>query len=147
MSVHCSTNKSKNLLKFLRKNINTHGHPRILHMDQATGFFSNEIRNFCNYECIELIKSPVENHRATGMVERTIGSIEKFVLTYLQENKNYKLGLMISRALSALRFVPHSKTKLTPFEAYHGREANTALRSLSKKPSLQNLTWKNVINH
>ena len=44
-------------------------------MDQATGFFSNEIQNFCNYEGIELIKSPVRNHRATGMVERTIGSI------------------------------------------------------------------------
>ena len=53
---------------------------------------------------------------------------------------------MISRALSALRFVPHSKTKITPFEAYHGREANTALRNLTKKPSLKNLNWNNVVN-
>ena len=53
---------------------------------------------------------------------------------------------MISRALSVFRFVPHSRTKLTPFEAYHGREANTALRNLTKKPSFKNLTWKNVIN-
>ena len=53
---------------------------------------------------------------------------------------------MISRALSALRFVPHSKTKVTPFEAYHGREANTALRNLTKKPSLKNLNWNNVVN-
>ena len=50
-------------------------------------------------------------------------------LTYLQENENYKYGVRISRALSALRFVPQSKTKITPFEAYHGREANTALRN------------------
>ena len=42
--------------------------------------------------------------------------------------------------------MPHSKTKLTPFEAYHGRDANTALRNLTKKPSLKNLNWKNVIN-
>ena len=71
------------------------------------------------------------------------------MLTYLQENKNYKFGAMISRALSALPFVPHSKTKLTqltPFEAYHGREANTVLRSLTKKPSLKNLNWNNVVN-
>ena len=53
---------------------------------------------------------------------------------------------MIPRALRALPFVPHSKTKLTPFEAYHGREANTALRNLTKKPSLKNLNWNNVIN-
>ena len=69
----CSSNKSKNVLKFLRKYINTHGHPRKLHMDRATGFFSKEIQNFCNYEGFELIKSPVRDHRATGMVERTIG--------------------------------------------------------------------------
>ena len=92
-------------------------------MDQATGFFSNEIQNFCNYEDIELIKSPVKDHRVTGTVERTIGSIKNYVPTYLQENKNYKFGVMISRALSALRFVPQSKAKITPFEAYHGREA------------------------
>ena len=97
-------------------------------MDQATGFFSNEIQNFCNYEGIELIKSPVKDHRATGMVERTIGSIKSYVLTYLQENKNYKF----SRALSPLCFVPQSKTKITSFEAYYGREAKTALRNLSK---------------
>ena len=53
---------------------------------------------------------------------------------------------MISRALRALRFVPHSKTKITPFEAYHGREANTALRNLTKKPFLKNLSWNNVVN-
>ena len=70
-------------------------------MDQATGFFSNDIQSFCNYEGIELIKSPVKDHRATGMVERTIGSIRNYVLTYLQENQIYKFGVMISRALSA----------------------------------------------
>ena len=42
--------------------------------------------------------------------------------------------------------MPHSKTKLTPFEAYHGREANTALQILTKKPSLKNLDWNIVIN-
>ena len=122
----CSSNKSKNVLKFLRKYINTHGHPTKLHIDQATGFFSSDIQNFCKYEDNELIKSPVRDHCPTGMIERTIGSIKNYVLTYLQENKNHKFGLMISRALSTLRFVPHSQTKLTPFEAYHGREANTA---------------------
>ena len=115
-------------------------------MDRATGFFSNEIQKFCNYERIELIKSPVKDHRATGMVKRTIGSLKNYILLYLQENKNYKFGLMISRALSALQFVPHYKTKLTPFEAYHGREANRVLRTLTKKPSLKNLNWKSVTN-
>ena len=111
-------------------------------MDQAIGFFSNEIQNFCYHEGIQLIKFPVKEQRATGMVERTIGSIKNYMLTYLQENKNYKFGFVISRALSALRFVLHSKTKLTQFEAYHCREANTTLRKLTKKSSLKNLNLK-----
>ena len=65
----CSSNKYKNVIKFLRKYIDTHGHPRKLHMDQAAGFFSNENQNFCNYEGIELIESPVKDHQATGMVK------------------------------------------------------------------------------
>ena len=39
------------------------------------------------------------------------------------------------------------RLKLTPFQAYHGREVNTTLRNLTKKPSLKNLFWENVINH
>ena len=38
--------------------------------------------NFCNYEGIELIKSPVKDHRATGMVERTIGSLKKTTFSH-----------------------------------------------------------------
>ena len=90
---------------------------------------------------------PVKDHRATGMIERTIGSINNYVLTYLREDKNQKYGMMTSRTLSVLRFIPHSKIKLTPFEAYHGREGNTAFRNLTKKPSLKYLNWKNAINH
>ena len=44
----CSSNKSKKVLRFLRKYINTHSHVRKLHMDQAAGFFSKDIPNFCN---------------------------------------------------------------------------------------------------
>ena len=53
---------------------------------------------------------------------------------------------MIANALSALRFVAQSKTKITPFEAHHGREANTVLPNLTKKLSLKNLDWTNAIN-
>ena len=31
------------------------------------------------------------------------------------------------------RVVPHYKTKLTPFEAYHGKEHSTAFANLTKK--------------
>ena len=79
------------------------------------------------------------------MIQRTIGSLESYVLTYPRQNGNQKFNYMISRALSALRFLPYSKTKLTPVEAHHRREAITVLRNLTKKPSLKNLERGNVI--
>ena len=52
---------------------------------------------------------------------------------------------MVERALSALRFAKNATLNITTFEAHHGREANTVLRNLTKKPSLRNLNWENVI--
>ena len=52
---------------------------------------------------------------------------------------------MIERALGALRFLKNATLKISTFEAHHGREANTVLRNLTKKPSLQNLDWSQVI--
>ena len=52
---------------------------------------------------------------------------------------------MIERALNALRFAPNATLKISPFEAHHGREANTVLRNLTKKPTLQNLNWDRVL--
>ena len=52
---------------------------------------------------------------------------------------------MVERALDALRFSKNAILKNPPFEAHHGREANTVLRNLTKKPSLQTLDWSRVI--
>ena len=86
----------------------------------------------------------MNDHRGTGSVERTIASLKYFVLTYESEKEHESLECMVDKALSALRFSKNATTKLTPFEAHHGREANTVLRNLTKKPSLKNLNWENV---
>ena len=52
---------------------------------------------------------------------------ENFVLTYAKEKDSGNLESMIERALSALRFAPNATLKISPFEAHHGREANTVL--------------------
>ena len=52
---------------------------------------------------------------------------------------------MVEHALSALRLAPNATLKITPFEAHHGREANTVLRNLTKILSLQNLNWEKTL--
>ena len=140
-----TTNTSDKVLKFLDKYITQHGVPRKIHVDQGSCFTSNTFKSFCNSEGIELMYSPVNDHRGTGSVERTIGSLKNFVLTYATDKEHESLESMVDKALGALRFSKNATTKLTPFEAHHGREANTVLRNLTKKPSLKNLKWKNVL--
>ena len=141
----CGNNRSDKLLKFLKSYITNNGVPRKIHIDQGTSFMSTEIIAFCNGEGIEIIKSPVNDHGATGCVERTIGSLKNSILTVAQEKNPEPLEKMVERALGALRFSKNSTLKISPFEAHHGREANTVLRNLTKKPSLQNLDWSRVI--
>ena len=141
----CGNNKSDKVLKFIKQYISQHGVPRNIFMDQGSSFTSNAVKSFCNSEGIEIIYSPVNDHRATGCVERTIGSMKNFVLTYAKEKDSGNLESMIERALSALRFAPNATLKISPLEAHHGREANTVLRNLTKKPTLQNLNWDRVL--
>ena len=141
----CGNNKSDKVLKFIKQYISQHGVPRKIFMDQGTSFTSNAVKSIFNSEGIEMIYSPVNDHRATGCVERTIGSLKNFVLTYAKEKDSGNLESMIERALSALRFSPNATLKISPFEAHHGKEANTVLRNLTKKPTLQNLNWARVL--
>ena len=76
--------------------------------------------------------SPVNDHRGTGSVERTIGSLKNFVLTYATDKAHKSLESMVDKTLGALRFSKNATTKLTPFEAHHGREANTVYAILRK---------------
>ena len=141
----CNSNRSDKIIKFLKAYIIAHGVPRQIRVDQGTNFLSKEVRAFFHQQGIEIRISPVNDHRATGCVERTIGSIKNSVFTYAREDQPEPLDRMVERALGALRFVKNATLNLTPFKAYHGREANTVLRNLTKKPTLRNLSWENVI--
>ena len=140
-----TTNTSDKVLKFLDKYITQQGVPRKIHVNQGSCFTSNKFKSFCNSESIELAYSPVNYHRGIGSVETTIGSLKNFVLTYASKKGHKSLESMVDKALGALRFSKHVTTKLTPFEPHHGREANTILRNLTKKPSLKNFNWENVL--
>ena len=141
----CNSNRSDKIIKLLKADIVAHGVPRQIRVDQGTNFMSKEVRSFCHKEGIEMLISPVNDHRATGCFERMIGSIKSSVLTYAREDKPEPLDRMVERALGALRFAKNATLNITPFEAHHGRKANTVFRNLTKKPSLWNLIFGNVL--
>ena len=128
----CGNNRFDKKPNLLKNYITNYGVPRKIHVDQGTSFMSNEIKAFYNGEGIEIIKSPDNDHRATGCVERTMTSLKNSILTFVQEKHPKPLEKMIERALGALRFSKNATLKISSFEAHHGREANTVLRNLTK---------------
>ena len=128
----CNSYGSDKIIKFLKPYMVAHGVPRQIRVDQGTNVMSEEVRSFCLKEGIEMLISPVNDHRATGCVEPTIGSITNSVLTYAREATPEPLDRMVERALGALRFAKNATLNITPFEAHHGREANTVLRNFTK---------------
>ena len=121
----CGNNQSDKIPKFLKSYITNHGLPRKIHVDQGTSFKSHEIEAFCNGEGIEITKSPVNDHQATGCVERTIGSLKNSTPFFAQEKNSEPLEKMVEKALGSLRFSKNATLKISPFEAHHGREANS----------------------
>ena len=53
---------------------------------------SNNVKTFCNAKGIEIVQSPVNDHRATGCVERAIGSLKNSISTYAQGETTRTLG-------------------------------------------------------
>ena len=52
---------------------------------------------------------------------------------------------MVARVFCALGFLPHTRTKFTPFESHCRNEANIVLRNLIKKSSLKIPDGTNVL--
>ena len=109
--------------------MNNHGVPIRIHVDQRTNFMLHNVKSFCNAEGIEIIQPPINDHRATGCVERTIVSLKNSILTYARKKNPEPLEKMVERALGALRFSPNATLKITPFETHHGREQGGQYRT------------------
>ena len=71
-----SSTSAKSIRNFLSKNIALHGIPRTIRTDQGSGFISKEVREFCQEHNINVIFSPVGDHRAAGLVERLIRTVK-----------------------------------------------------------------------
>ena len=71
-----STNAS-NVIIFLEKYVDFHGLPRSIRCDQGNCFTSKVFEEFCDRNNIKIIYSPVDDHRATGLVERFIRTLRE----------------------------------------------------------------------
>ena len=65
-----------NVIKFLDEEVQLHGVPRNIRLDQAHCLIGYKVKNFCKQHNINIITAPANGHRAIGLVERLIQTIK-----------------------------------------------------------------------
>ena len=140
-----SSTSAKSIINFLRKYIALHGIPRTIRTDQGSGFISKEVREFCHEQNINVIFSPVGDHRATGLVERLIRTIKERLMVMAQENRKPPPEIALLKIIKCLRRVTQQSLNCSPFEAHFGRSPNTIWHNLVKLPSSRNLDWNKTL--
>ena len=78
----CGNNQTDKIIKFFQTNRALYGVPRRIHIEQETIFMSNEFEAFCNGEGIDIFKTMVNNHSATGCIDRTVASDKTSILIF-----------------------------------------------------------------
>ena len=63
-------------MNFLQEYVLLHGIPRTIRLDQARCQTGQQVKTFCSQNKIQLIKIPIHDHRAIGLVERLIQTIK-----------------------------------------------------------------------
>ena len=141
-----SNNKADTIIRFMQNHIVNQGVPRAIRCDQAQGFRAKKFLIYCKTHNIKLIFTPVDDHRAIGMVERLIRTLKLrlAIMKIDKSNRPYKLASDVAELIKTLRITPNTSTKVTPFESHYGRKANTPLSNLSTSPKLSNLSWENT---
>ena len=80
--------------------------------------------NFCRTNNTKLLFAPVDDHRAIGVVERTIETFKRrlAVMKIDQSNTPYKLASDVAEIIKTPKITPHGVTKISPFKAHMGRK-------------------------
>ena len=136
-----SSASAKSIINFLSKYIALHGIPRTIRTDQGSSFISKEVRE----HNIKVIFRTVGDHRATGLVERLIRTIQERLLVMAQERPKPSLESALLKIIKCLRTVTQQSLNCSPFEAHFGRSPNTIWNNLVKSPSSNNLDWNKIL--
>ena len=133
-------------IRFMQTHIVNHGVPRNIRCDQAQGFRAKKFLMFSNTNNIKLLFAPVDDHRAIGMVERLIRTLNMrlSIMKIDKTNKPFKLASNVAELNKTLRITPNSTTKVTPVEAHFSRKPNRPLTNISTSPKLSNLSSENT---
>ena len=124
-----------------------HGTPRAIRLDQARCQTGQQIKAFFSQNNIQLIETPIHDHRAIGLVERLIQTIKNCLVCIKTAARNqFNVKASINSISYQLRICRQKTNNISPLEARFGRKANTPLSNITTKPDQKSLTYKNILN-
>ena len=111
--------------KILSSYIRIHSIPQFIRIDHGSGFNIDVVKQFCFNRGIVHILTPVGDHWANGLVERSIQTIKRKLGTEKRDPNFNNLKSTIQQIVENIRKSKHSVLKKSPFEMHFGRKPNT----------------------
>lgn len=131
-----STN-STNIIRVLEEIFCRLGLPKIIKVNNAKKFNSEEFKNFCKINNIEVINSPPYWPQANGEVENMNKSLKKRLqISYIKNNKDYKKDLLAY--IMMYNVTPHGTRGKSPSELLSNR------RVPDKIPSIEDMIFETL---
>lgn len=123
------------IIKHLNEIFSRLGFPKSIRADNGPQFVSNEFKEFCNTNNIELIQTPPYWPQANGEVENMNKSILKRLQIAHSNGSDYRIEAQ--KFLLMYNTTPHGTTGKSPSELLFGRNIR------DKIPSINDLTLDN----
>ena len=121
-----ASTSSEATIKALEALFITHGLPRVLVSDNATGFTSQEFKQYLRSKGIRHRTAPPYHPSSNGQVERAVQTFKKALLKASRTESDIALQKFLFR----YRVTPHAATDVSPAELLMGRKLRTTLDAL-----------------
>ena len=116
------TTDAKKVVNFLDSYIRTHGLPQSIRADHGSGFKNDMVKQFCSSRGIIHILSPVGDHRGSGLVECSIQTIERKLVTAKLDPNFVNLVRTIQQIVQDIRKCKHAVLNKSPVELHFGQK-------------------------
>ena len=121
---------ASSILSFMSDCCHLHGFPKSIRVDHGSCFISNDFRNFCEKNNINLILCTVGDHRSNGVVERLIYTVKAKLLAMSFNEPKPSLNTAIDKIIWNIRSTKQSSIGSSLFSKHFIRSPNTFWKSL-----------------
>ena len=123
---------ASSILSFMSDYCHLHGFPKSTRVDHGSSFFSNDFRNFCENNNINLILCTVGDHRSNGVVQRLICTVKAKLISMSFNEPKPSLSTAIDKIIWNIRSTKQSSIGCSPFSKHFNRSPYMEISGLTR---------------